>query len=67
MKLHERVTRCQKASADLHDVGLDWIVKHDLTFPEAIRCLAGLIASWSKYPVQEERHPNDPNKRADEA
>lgn len=67
MKLHERVTRCQQASADLHEVALEWIDRHDLTWAEAIRCLAGLITSWSKYPVQGERHPNDPSKRADEA
>ena len=67
MKLHERTMRCQKAESDLRGVLLNWLEAHDLTWAEVIRCLAHILSSWTKYPVREERHPDDPDKGADEA
>jgi hypothetical protein len=68
MRLHPRVMPCQAAENDLHEVIIDWMERHpDLTWAEAVRCLAGIIASYSKYPVREERHGADSEKRTDEA
>lgn len=67
MKLHPRVFMCQKAENDLRGVLLDWLEKNpELTWAEAVRCLAGIIHSWSARPVGEERH-GDKDKRTDEA
>lgn len=66
MKLHKRVFPCQKAEVDLRAVLLDWLERHpQLTWAEAVRCLAGIIHSWSARPVQEERHGNK-DTRTDE-
>lgn len=68
MTLHKRTLPCQKAANDLRGVLVDWLRKHpDLTWAEAVHCLAGMIASWTTYLIRDERHPNDPDKRADEA
>jgi len=67
MKLHSRTMPCEEAQTDLHGVLLDWLERHpDLSWSEAVRCLASLIASWAVYPVCEERHPTDSDKEADE-
>lgn len=68
MKLHPRTMPCQKAEIDLHGLLIDWLERNpDLTWAEAVRCLASIIANWSKYPVREERHPGEPDKKADES
>ncbi len=68
MKIHPKTFYCQRAESDLHGVLLKWLEANpELTWAEAVRCLAGIIASWSKYPVREERHPHDDTKKTDEA
>lgn len=55
-KLHPRTEPCQKARTALELLLLDWLKEFpDLTWAEAVSCLAMIIASWSKYPVREER------------
>jgi hypothetical protein len=38
----------------------------DLTHLELLDILNGIQGRWLKYALRAERHPNDPDKRADE-
>jgi hypothetical protein len=67
VRLHERVAVTQPAEVDLSSRIIDWLDLHDLTYAEAIRILAYELAKLTKYPVRQERHPDDPEKKADEA
>ncbi len=67
MKLHERHAVTSAASVDLNGLTLDWLQRHDLTWAEAVRILANRLSQLSVYPVRCERHPGDPDKKADEA
>jgi len=56
MRLSRKTIYCRRAENDLRGVLLDWLERHkEITWAEAVQCLAGLIYSWSSYPVIEER------------
>jgi hypothetical protein len=42
-------------------------MEHELTTAEWVHCLAQSPAQTTRYLLREERHPGDPDKRADEA
>ena len=65
--LHERTMHVQKKSNELHSLWLDWLEKADLTWVEAARCLHDLEGRCLTYVLREERHPDDTEKKADEA
>lgn len=67
MKLHPRTLPVQHAENELRGRLLDWQIEHDLTDVEVIRALLGLGHEWSKYLLRAERHPGDPDTKADEA
>jgi hypothetical protein len=67
MRLHPRHEITERAKIDLGGQISDWLGRHDLTWAEAIRILAYELASLTKYLIREERHPDDPDKKADEA
>jgi hypothetical protein len=67
MKLHERVMPAQKAHNDISGAVLEAIGKHpNLTYLEVISILNQIQMSWLKHAIQQERHPNDPEKRGGE-
>lgn len=39
----------------------------DLTHVEVVSILLRLAADWHRFVLRSERHPDDPNKKADEA
>jgi hypothetical protein len=67
MKFHPRVLPVQAATADMRAAVVEVISKHhDLTHLELIGILNEIQASWIKYVIRDERHPDDPEKRGGE-
>lgn len=67
MKLHERTLPVQRAENELGTLVWQWIERHDLTYTEAVRCLLSITQGVTKYQLRQERHPDDPDTKADEA
>lgn len=67
MRLHERTIPVQTAEAEFGLVFMDFIKEHDLTYVECLQILAGQQQNLLKYMLRHERHPDDPEKRGDEA
>ena len=67
LKLHERTMTVQRASAELGMWLCDLQERHDLTSTEVAVILAGQQQSVLKYVLRAERHPEDPDRKADEA
>lgn len=67
MRLHERFMLVKKAENELSGLVLDWITRHDLTYWEAVGALLSEAQNLKKYALREERHPDEPNKKGDEA
>jgi hypothetical protein len=67
MKLHPRTLPVQGASAELRGLLIDFQGRHDLTNVEMLRILIDEMQSITKYMLRAERHPNDPDAKADEA
>ncbi len=67
IRLHPRYQLVQKAGYEITDAVLKLSVKHDLTYVELLQVLTGLVQDSLKYMLRAERHPNDPDKKGDEA
>lgn len=67
MRLHERTLLVQKASLEFSELTLDLIERHGLTYGEIVGLLADQLGRMAKMMRREERHPDDPDKRGDEA
>lgn len=67
IQLHKRTMLCQKAGNELSSLITTWLQKHDLTYLEAIRCIQEVQFRWINYALRAERHPDDPERKADEA
>lgn len=67
MRLHERTLPVQKAEAEFGLMWIDFCQENDLTYVEALQILNGTIAGHLKYMLRAERHPDEPEKRGDEA
>jgi hypothetical protein len=62
MKLHPRVPIVQQAHNELGLATIEIVNKYDLTFGELFSVLNQIEASWLKYCIRDERHPDDPDK-----
>jgi hypothetical protein len=62
MKLHPRVPFVQKAHNELAAAVSEIIKKYELTYGELWSVLNEVEASWIKYCIRDERHPDDPDK-----
>lgn len=67
LRLHPRTMQVQAAKADLGLYIGRWQQEHDLTDLEVCVILADILPGILKYPLRRERHPDDPEKKADEA
>lgn len=67
MLLHQRTRQVTQAKIELSEFMRTLEQKFDLTFAEAAHLLAGQIEDTMKYAIRQERHPDDPNKKGDEA
>ena len=67
LKLHPRVMLCQKHHADFLGVLCDFLKDRDITYTELLIVINEVTANnVLKYMLREERHPDDPEKRAGE-
>lgn len=67
MRIHERTLKVQKAGFDLGEAVINVIRDHGLTATEAVRLLLGEAQRWTNEALRVERHPDDPERKADEA
>lgn len=67
LRVHERTQLVQRAGIEMSIACSEIWEKHDLTTAEYVHCLVQLPAGATKYLLREERHPDDPEKKADEA
>lgn len=67
MKLHERTLPVQNAGIELSGWLLEWVQRHDLTFGETIKLLSLEIEKHARFLIRSERHPDNPEKKGDEA
>ena len=65
--LHPRLELVDKASLELGKALTPIIKKYNLTYVEVNEILLTAALHWNKYAKRVERHPNDPDKKADEA
>ena len=66
MKLHRRTMIVKSAEVELNLFLLQWAERYELTWCEMARALTEQIQMCLKCMLRAERHPEDPNKKADE-
>ena len=66
LKLHKRTMLVQRARADLGMYLCTFQKEHDLTDVELAQILTRQLESVLKYVLRAERHPGDPERKADE-
>jgi hypothetical protein len=66
LRLHPRTMPVQKAEAKLEQLLLEFQDEYDLTDIEMLRILIGRQMTITKYMLRAERHPEDPERKADE-
>lgn len=68
LKLHPRFFKVKKAAAKFQNMMLDLDQQFDLTEVEWLGIMTAYIQDgFLKYMLREERHPNNLDKKADEA
>ena len=67
MRLHPRTIPVQTAEAEFGLWFLDFMRAEDLSYVEALQILTSAQQNLLKYMLRHERHPDDPEKRGDEA
>lgn len=67
MKIHPRQAIVAAAQRELGDWLIGWRARHDLTLVEELICYQASTASALRSMLQQERHPDDPEKKAGEA
>jgi hypothetical protein len=67
MEIHPRLEIVTKAGRELSQAVPPIVKKYNLTYVELNEILLMEALNWNKYAKRAERHPNDPDKRGDEA
>jgi hypothetical protein len=67
VRVHPRTRRVDEAERELHEAWDRIWTKHELTVLEALIILQSIPQTVLKYALRRERHPEDPDKFADEA
>ena len=67
IELHPRYFKVAEAGAEINLAILKLEEKHDLTVAEMVRILLEIAMDFNKFQIQHDRHPNDPDKKGDEA
>jgi hypothetical protein len=65
--IHPRYFIVRKAAGELNEAMAKILKTHGLTFGEITSILAEEILIWNKYAIRHERHPDDSEKKGDEA
>lgn len=67
MRLHERTLPVNRAAAEFRAMVWQWVDGQDLTYAEFLGMVLDLAQGVKKHMLREERHPGEPDKKADEA
>jgi len=67
LRMHPRTRTVEKARWELKGTMQRLIADHKLTDAEIQIILNEEARDWLKYELRHERHPDDPDKKADEA
>lgn len=67
MRLHDRLLIVQAAHLEAKTTLNEIIRKYDLTAGEIVALYAAFLAEEAKWMIREERHPDDPSHKGDEA
>lgn len=67
LKIHPRSNIVQKARLEFDQFLLDLEQKHELTYGETFSLFGNAIANLAKYQIRSERHPDDRDKKGDDA
>lgn len=67
IKLHPRMNIVAGAESELVKFMINLREKYQLTWGEEFKLLSERMGSTAKYLIRSERHPNDPDKKGDEA
>ena len=67
MRLHPRARIVNAARNELARALADIWEKHELTVGEVVDICASVTANHTRYVLRQERHPNEPCKKADES
>ena len=66
LRRHSRTTTVQRAESHVHDALLVAMDAYDLSWTEAAVMLSSLTTNALKYALRDQRHPHDPERKADE-
>lgn len=64
---HPRTRLVDDAEREMQSAVFTIVKRHDLTIIETLRILSTASATLVKYALRRERHPDDPEKGADDA
>lgn len=67
MRLHPRYTIAKAAELQIREAISDAVTEHDITYAELLIILANEQHRWATYLLRTERHPDKPERKADEA
>lgn len=67
MRIHWRTQIVLKAKSDMDVAVLKLVNKYGLTAVEVVTLLLQSAESWNVFALRQERHPKEPDKKADEA
>ena len=67
LRLHERTRLVQKAEYELDAAVVKIATEHNLTYGEILSILSVLLNRYARFLVRAERHPDDHDKKGDEA
>lgn len=67
LRLHERYETVEQAKYEISGEFWKLAAAHELTYPEAVKIIAYLLETAAKYMIRHERHPDDPERKGDEA
>ena len=66
MRLHPRYMIVKAAELEIQRALGEILQQHDITHTELLRILASLQLTWANYALRAERHPDNPDRKADE-
>lgn len=66
LRLNKRTRHVQKADGLFEEHAIQFQEEHDLTDIEMLRILINCQQRVTKYMLRAERHPDDPDRKADE-
>ena len=67
IRLHPRMQQVRLARGEISEAVMDIAKDRSLTMIETVGILTEVAQEWCRHLLRAERHPDDPEKKADEA